>query len=300
MPEGDARVHARQPAARRILRRMWREAVSDRISLVAAGCAFYALLALFPAISLLVNVYGLVFDPRTVEPQLEFIRRFLTADTYALIDARLRDLVATERPQLEAGAVVSALIAFWSAGAGVRGMLGALNMAFDSDEERGFLAFHLTALMLTMGAILATVLGIAVLVFLPQALALIGVPTRGQLTLRVVSFALLYAFAVIAIAMLYRFGPARPLPGWRLFSPGALFAASAWLAASALFSIYVSHWASYDSMYGPLGAAVGLLMWFYITVFLVLLGAELDSECMAVKAEHLGNRPPVAGVAGAS
>ncbi len=300
MPEGSTAAYPAMPTTRRILRRMWEEAVSDRISLVAAGCAFYALLALFPAISLLVNIYGLVFDPRTVEPQLDYIRRFLTTDSYTLIDTRLRDLVSTERPKLEAGAVISALIAFWSAAAGVRAMLGALNMAFDSDEQRGFFRFHVTALMLTLGAILATVLGIAVLVFLPQALALIGVTTRGALTLRVVSFALLYVFAVIAISMLYRFGPARPLPGWRLFSPGALFAASAWLAASALFSIYVNHWASYDSVYGPLGAAVGLLMWFYITVFLVLLGAELDSERMAVAAGQPGNRGTAAGVAGAS
>ncbi len=260
---------------------LWREvadvAFSDRISLVAAGCAFYAMLALFPALSLFLSIYGIWFDPRSVEPQLEVLNRLLPEATYNLIAGRVQQLVATPRETLGVSVLVGGAIAFWSSSAGIRALLGALNLVHGQPEGRGAIAFYATALLLTLGAILAVTVGLGFLVALPAILDALGFPPRDALLVRGVSLLLLLVAVLIAIAALYRFGPARPPPHWRLLSPGAVFATLLWVVASAAFSLYVSNFATYDATYGPLGAAVALLTWLYVTGYLILLGAELDA-----------------------
>ena len=261
-----------------ILRRAYAVATSDKISLTSAGCAFYAMLALVPALSLAISIYGMVFDPVTVEPQLEILRRVLPESTFFLIATRVHELVSTPRPTLGIGMGVSLLIALWSASAGVRSLMAALNLAHDQAEERGALAFYGTALTITIGAILAVVVGIALLVGLPQALAFLGLDEFTALLVRIASMVLLLGAVLCAVSILYRLGPTHPPKNWRLFSPGAIAAMLLWAIASALFSFYVSSFAGYDATYGPLGAAVALLMWFYVSTYVVLLGAELNAE----------------------
>ncbi|PZW43149.1 membrane protein [Humitalea rosea] len=261
-----------------VARRIWREGASDRISLVAAGCAFYAMLALFPALSLLISVYGLVFDPTTVEPQLAVLNRFLPEMAQQLITARVHDLVTVERPRLGIGAAISGAIALWSASAGTRGMIGALNLAYEEEERRGFFAFHGMALLMTLAGTLAVAIGIALLVFLPTLVTLFGLPTRQAFLIRGGSMLLLLVLVTAGLAALYRFGPSLQHAKWRKVVPGAVAAALLWAIGSALFSFYVTNYASYDATYGPLGGAIGLMMWLYVTVFVILLGAELNSE----------------------
>jgi membrane protein len=260
---------------RRVLGQLWSRAISDRISLVAAGCAFYAMLALFPGLSLTISLYGLVFDPMTVEPQLAVLDEVVPAATHALVAQRIRELVHSSRPLLEWGAAVSALVALWSASAGVRAMLGALNIAYEISEGRGMLAFYGVALAMTVGAIVAVIVGIAGLVLLPVSLHILGIETGVALMVRGISFLVLLAAVFGSIAVLLHFGPARKLR-WREVLPGTVLATVLWMIASVLFSFYVSHIASYDAMYGSLGTAVGLLMWFYVSVYVILLGAELN------------------------
>jgi len=252
-------------------------ATSDQISLVAAGCAFYAMLALFPAISLLVSLYGLVFDPATVEPQLDLLEGVVPESGQDLIAGRVHELVAAPRASLEWAAILAGLIAFWSASAGIRAMLGALNMVQRETEQRGTIAFYATALLLTLGAIVAVVVGLAFLVALPQGLEWLGMPPATALALRGLGLILLLAAVLVSIGILYRFGPARKPPGWRLVSAGSVAATLLWAVASVGFSLYVSNFSSYDVLYGSLGAAVVLLMWFYVSVYVILLGAELDA-----------------------
>lgn len=260
----------------------WRRAVavatSDQISLVSAGCAFYAMLALFPAISLSISLYGLFFDVATVEPQLELLQGVLPDDSYDLITGHVHDLVETPPGRLEWGAIVSAGIAFWSASAGIRAMLGALNLAHGEPEKRGTIAFYVTALLLTLGAIVAVIVGLAFLVVLPKVLDLVGHDPFEALVLRGAGMALLLVLVLLAIGLLYRFGPAEKPEGWRLISTGSVAATLLWLVASALFSFYVTTFTDYTASYGTLGAAVALLMWFYVSVYVILLGAELDAE----------------------
>jgi membrane protein len=252
-------------------------ATSDQISLVSAGCAFYALLALFPAISLLVALYGLMFDPSTVEPQLDLLEGVMPEGGQDLIAGRVHELVEAPRASLEWAAIVAGVIAFWSASAGIRAMLGALNLAHGQKERRGTVAFYATALLLTLGAIVAVTVGLAFLVALPKALEWVGLPPMESLLLRALGLVLMLAMVLVAVGILYRLGPARPPPGWRLVSVGSMTATMLWAVASVLFSLYVSNFAGYDALYGNLGAAVALLMWFYVSVYVILLGAELDA-----------------------
>lgn len=252
-------------------------ATSDQISLVSAGCAFYAMLALFPAISLLISLYGLFFDPATVEPQLDVLEGVMPESGQELIAERVHELVNAPRAKLGWAAIVAGLIAFWSASSGTRAMLGALNMVQGEAEQRGAIAFYVTALLLTLGAIVAVIVGLAFLVALPKGLEWLGMPPATALALRGLGLVLLLNAVLVSVGILYRLGPARPPPGWRLVSPGSVSATLLWAVASVGFSLYASNFSSYDVLYGSLGAVVVLLMWFYVSVYVILLGAELDA-----------------------
>ncbi len=289
----DVMPAAREPGSRRrgaiaIGRRVMREAGTDRISLTAAGCAFYASLALFPGIFLLVLVYGMAFDSTTVEPQLDVLRELVPEETFDLIAGRLHELVASPRPALSWGAIVSGGVAIWSASAGTRAMLGALNMAHDVAETRGFLHYHLLAIGITLAATVAATLAIASLVALPGVAALLGLPAPQAWALRGMSMGTLLLFVFVGLIVVYRLGPSGEHPGiiWTL--PGAVVATLIWAAASIGFTLYVSNFATYDLMYGPLGAVVVLLMWFWVSVYVVLLGAELNVALMEHHASTQG------------
>ncbi|MSP05548.1 MAG: YihY/virulence factor BrkB family protein [Acetobacteraceae bacterium] len=261
-----------------ILRATLREMVTDQASLVAAGCAFYATLALFPAITMLIFVYGLAFDPVTVEPQLKLIEKLLPPEAFSLIAGRVHVLVSQPRGNLGTGLAISIAIAFWSASAGTRAMLSALNLAFGvTDDRRGLIGFYATGFLMTFCTILATATGIALLVFLPALLAFLGATADITDFVRWLSLALLLGFVLVSLTLLYRFGPAKSTPGpW--LSQGALLATALWLAASLALSLYVERVATYDATYGPLGAVVAIMMWFYVSAYVILLGAELDAQ----------------------
>jgi membrane protein len=260
-----------------VWRAVLREMATDRASLVAAGCAFYATLALFPAITMLVFVYGLAFDPVTVEPQLAVLRQLLPPDAFSLIATRVHVLVSQPRATLGLGLAISIAIAFWSASAGTRAMLSALNLAFRLEERRGYLGFYAVGLLMTFGAILGAVLGIALLVFLPVVIVFVGLDAYSATLVHTASFFLLLGFVLVALVLLYRFGPSRRARG-RWVTAGALLATVLWLAASGALSLYVDRVAAYDATYGPLGAVVAVMMWFWVTAYVVLLGAELDAQ----------------------
>lgn len=287
MPPAGTRPSRREGAIA-IARRVMREAASDRISLAAAGCAFYAMVALFPSIFLLVLLYGMAFDSTTVEPQLEVLRELVPEDTFELIATRVDQLVTQPRPRLEWGAIVSGGVAIWSASAGTRAMIGALNMAHGVTESRNFFHYHLLAIGITLSITVAVVLAIASLVALPGVAALLGLPAPRAWTLRGLSMGTLLGLVFVGLVLVYRLGPSGRHPGILWTLPGAVVATLLWAAASAAFSLYVSNYATYDLMYGPLGAAIGLLMWFWVSVYVVLLGAELNVALMEAAASTDG------------
>ena len=266
------------PGWKSVLRRTGREMLTDRVSLTAAGCAFYATLALFPAISMLISIYGLMFDPETVEPQLEVLRNLLPPTAWALIHDRVHMLVTQPPGTLGRSLLISTGLAFWSSATGVKSILSALNLAYGEREKRGFFRFQFVAFAITLAAILGACLGLALLVGLPTLLKFVGVAWHQTALIQVASFGLLVSSLLGGLSVLYRYGPSRERPRWTWVTPGSVIATVLWMAASALFSFYVGHLASYDATYGPLGTVVGIMMWFYVTAYAVLLGAELNSE----------------------
>lgn len=259
--------------------------ISGPTTLVAAGCAFYTTLSLFPAISSLISIYGLAFDVQTVTPQLEVLRNLLPPSAYALIYDRIQTLVAEPHSSLTLNLVISLSVALWSASAATRSILAALNIAYNTKESRSFLVFQVTALGMTLSAVLGAALTLALMVALPLLLNLpawLHIPTPPgsiEFAARWSGPVIMFTFQILATSVLYRFGPDRHHPAlWRWVMPGALFATISWILSASGFSYYVAHIASYNATYGPLGAVIAIMMWFFVSAWVVLMGAELNAE----------------------
>jgi len=263
-----------------LLRGTLAASISDRVSLTAAGCAFYATLALFPAISVMISIYGLAFNPWNVEPQLHALQTLLPPPAYELIAERVHHLVAQPRARLSFGLAISTLITFWSAATGTKSVIAALNLAYGTQERRGLVRFQLVGFGLTLSAILVAILGIAALVFLPAWLRMAGILRYHTriLLLHGAGMAMLVGFVGVSIAILYRFGPSSHRDAPRRIAAGTILATAVWLAASGLLDFYIDHIASFGATYGPIGAVVGIMLWFFVSIYAVLLGAELNAQ----------------------
>ena len=261
----------------RVLSGLMEVMISDRISLSAAGCAFYVTLALFPALSMLVFLYGLMFNPHSVESQLDNLRTLVPPPIYSLITTRVHSLVTRPGPSLTIGFVASAAVSYWSASWGTKAMLSALNLAYGEEERRGIIGYQLIGLGMTFCAVLAAVLGLATLVGLPHVIGFFGLSAHQAGLIKLGSVVGLLVIVLGALVLLYRYGPSRA-PGKRhVVLPGAIIATVLWVAGSALFSVYVDRVARYNVTYGPLAAAVGVMMWFWVSAYVVLFGAELNA-----------------------
>lgn len=268
-----------------ILLQTGKSLISGPTTLVAAGCAFYTTLSLFPAISSLISIYGLAFDVQTVTPQLEVLRNLLPPGAYALIYDRIQTLVAEPPSSLTVNLVISLSVALWSASAATRSILAALNIAYNTKESRSFLVFQITALAMTLSAVLGAALTLAIMVALPIFLNLpawLHIPTPPgsiEFAARWSGPLVMFSFQILATSALYRFGPDRHYAtNWRWVLPGALFATLTWIMTAMGFSYYVAHIASYNATYGPLGAVIAIMMWFFVSAWVVLMGAELSAE----------------------
>ncbi|WP_373319644.1 YihY/virulence factor BrkB family protein [Gluconacetobacter johannae] len=289
-------VHTLRRIWKPVLQRILRNLSSDQITLAAAGCAFYATLSLFPAISTLISIYGLVFDPQTVEPQLEMLRLMLPPSAFALIGERIHTLVAQSHSSLTLNLIVSTAVALWSASAATRSIISAVNIAYDTQETRSFLRFQLMAIGMTLCAICGAVMALAVLValpvlidFVPARLGMAPPPWSVELLVQMGGPLLLLLFVLAACALLYRFSPDRAITHWVCILPGSVAATLIWIVSSVGFSYYVSAIASYNATYGPLGAVVATMMWFFVTAYVILLGAELNAGLEAEMHLRPGN-----------
>jgi membrane protein len=248
---------------------------SQRVSLVAAGCAFYATLALFPTITMLISFYGLVYNPATVQPQLQYLQTFMPPAAFALISDRIQSLVQAPARGLGLGFAVSLLLSFWSSSTGTKSILNALSLAYHEREERGIIQFQLVSLGMTLVAVIGAALAIGLLVFIPVALAFLGLPGNTKIIVNLLSLGAMVLFVLVALGLLYRFGPAGSN---RIFyAPGAGIATLLWLLVSWAFGFYVGHFAAYSATYGPLSTLIGLMMWFYLSAYVVLFGAEVNA-----------------------
>ena len=261
-----------------VLKRVFSFMATERVTLTAAGVSYYTLLALFPALAALVSVYGLVNDVNSLSAHLDTLSGIVPETILKFIAAELARLVHSNPSSLGIGAVVSLLVALWSANGGVKSMFWAMNMAYERPEERSFITLNLLTLAFTLAAMLVFVVVINALVVMPLIVDALGLGAAGRLLGTVVPGAIAVIIVYAAIALVYRFGPSRPPAGWRWFTPGAVAAAIVWLIASIGFSFYLSNFSNYDATYGTLGTAIGLLIWLYISAFIVIVGADVNAE----------------------
>jgi len=274
---------------------------TDRASLAAAGCAFWATLSLFPALSMLVLVYGLVLDPATVLPQLALLRGVLPEVAVDLIGQSIQLLVSHPPQQLGTGLAVSVAVTLWTAATGARALIGALNLAYRETETRGFLRFQAVALALTLGGVAAVAVSIGVIVLLPAGLSVIGalgltrIDAERLLIARMTGHITLGLLVPALFAALYRYAPSRRHARWAWVMPGAVLAGLLWFAASLLVSRYLGSIARQDVTYGPLAAIAGVMLWMWASAYAVLLGAELNAalEMQTERDSCVGQARPI-------
>lgn len=261
-----------------ILKRTYAETSADNIGLVAAGVAFFFLLALAPALASFVSIYGLVQEPAEVQAQVEQLSAVLPAEARTIITDQLERIVSQSDTTLGIGFVVSLALALWSTMAATKSMITAMNIAHEEDEKRGFFRLNLHALVLTVGAILFMAVSLALIAVAPAVLDRVGFGRAGELAVAVLRWPVLAGVVLFGLAVLYRYAPSREEPRWSWVTAGSITATGLWLGASALFSLYVSKFGNYNETYGSLGAIVVLMLWMYITAYVVILGAELNAE----------------------
>lgn len=263
---------------RDIVLRIKDELTDDNISIVAAGVAFYALLAIFPALAAMVSIYGLVANPADVQQQFAAVGSIMPPEAQTLLSEQLGKIAGQAGATLSIGVGVGLLLTLWSATKGINSLITALNIVYDEPEKRGFLKLNALALSLTLGAIVLAVLALGLIVALPALLGNLGLPESMQTLISLLRWPLLALVVMIGLAVIYRYGPSRNESRWQWVSWGAVVATLLWLAGSALFSFYVSNFGNYNETYGSVGTIIILLMWFYLTAYIVLLGAEFNAE----------------------
>jgi membrane protein len=261
-----------------ILIRTYQQLDEDRVLPVAAGVVFYGLLALFPAITALVSSYALFAKPSTINDHLSLLAGVLPGGAFEIVKDQVDRVLAKGEVKLGFAFGVSFLLAVWSANGGMKAIIDALNVVYDEKETRGFFKLNAISLSLTFGALIAVLLAIGSVVALPIVLNAIGLGSITEALLRIGRWPVLVLMMLFGLAVLYRFGPSRRAPQWRWLSVGSVFATATWLAGSALLSFYLANYADYDATYGSLGAAIGLMIWMWMSTIVVLLGAELNSE----------------------
>jgi membrane protein len=261
-----------------ILGRVKAEVKEDNVTLLAAGVAFYAMLAIFPAIIAVVTVYGMVADPNQVESQVGEFAKSLPSGADELLTEQLRNVTQAGRQSLSIGLAVSLLAVLWSASGGVQGLVKGLNLVYDERESRGFLKLRGLSLLLTLGAIVVAVVALALITVFPAVIDDLGLGQAGELAASIARWVVLALLVLVALAVVYRLAPDRANPRWRWVSWGAVVALVVWLLGSVGFSWYVDNFGKYNQTYGALAAVIILLLWLFLSSFAVLFGAELDAE----------------------
>jgi membrane protein len=261
-----------------ILWRTYERTGEDRLLAIAAGVVFFGLLAVFPAITALVSCYGLFANPATIGDNLQTLSLMLPEGSFQIVQDQIARVLAKGNTTLGATFLFGLALALWSANAGVKAVIDALNVVYEEREKRSFIRLNLLSLTFTVGGIAALLLMVGAVVALPLLLDHLGLGGQSKMIISLARWPLLLAMLLLALAVLYRFGPSRREARWTWLSVGAVAAALLWIAGSALLSWYLSNFGNYDATYGSLGAAIGLMMWMWMSAIIVLCGAELNSE----------------------
>jgi membrane protein len=280
------------PGWKEILWRVYQNIGSDRVVALAAGVTFYSILALFPAIAALVAMYGLFADPTTIAAHFDSLSGMLPEGALDVLGEEMKRIAAQGNNTLGVTFISGVAAALWSANAGIKSVFDALNLVNKEPEKRGFIKLNAISLTFTLATIVFVLSALGAMVVLPIVLNYLGIAAAAELAMKFLRWPALLLVVMLGVAFLYRYGPSRAKPRWRWVTWGSVFAGIAWLAVSILFSWYAANFGSYNKTYGSLGAVIGFLIWIWLSVIVILLGAELNAEI-----EHQSARDTTTGAA---
>lgn len=268
----DISVHGWWSVAKRVFQQLG----SDHVTIIAAGVAFNVFLAVFPAIIAAVSVYGLVIEPTTLQSHLDTLASVLPSSAEQLLSNRLQALTQNSSQTLSWGLGLSVLLTLWAANRGTKALFEGVNIAYNAQRRRGFFLNNAVTLLFTLGGLVVGGLCLALLIGVPVVAG--ALPGFLSVLVQLAVWPLLFLIVIVALGMVYKYAPVRHNPQMRWVTVGSLTAAIIWLAGSGLFSWFVSNFANYDKTYGSLAAVVVLMLWLLLTSYVVLLGAEINSE----------------------
>ncbi|WP_299851526.1 YihY/virulence factor BrkB family protein [uncultured Roseovarius sp.] len=275
-----------------ILWRVKSRVSDDRISLLAAGIAFYALLALFPAIAALLAIGGLVMDPPQIIEQMTRFAGVVPSDVISIIEDQATAVTGSSDTGLGLTLVVSVALALWSSSRGMASLVQGLNIVYEEHEKRGYFILNIQILILTLLLILGFLIGIAAIVVLPAVLHYVTLGNVGEILIGVLRWVLLIAMTMFGLAIIFRYGPSRSNAKWRWVSPGAVLGCLFWIIASVAFTFYVTRFSTYNESFGAIGGVIVLTLWLWISAFVIMLGAELNAEIEAQTKKDSTAGPP--------
>jgi membrane protein len=262
----------------RVIRRTATKFGTDNLTVIAGGCAFFTLTAIVPALTAIILLYGLIADPHDINTLLNWGTAILPPEAAAILTDTVTRLAESGRPALGLSFFIALVIAMWSSTKTVRAITSALNVVYNEREKRGFFRLNLHILMTTLAGIFGFMIIQFLITGLPTILALTGLGPALDLLLGTLRWPILLTLACIGMMLIYRLGPSRRNAKLIWGLPGALLASLLWLMASGAFSVYILRFGNYDTVYGPFGAMVILLLWLYWSYLILLLGGELNSE----------------------
>jgi membrane protein len=275
-----------------ILKRTAYAVGQDGLLAQAAAMTFYSLLALFPALAMLVSLYGLIADPRTLSDTISGIKGVVPGGGMDIITGQLKSLASSPHKALGLGLLIGFATSLWSATSGIKALFSALNVAYNEDETRSFIRLTVIAMVFTLGTIVFLILAIVGVVALPGILSLLGIGSGATTLLELLRWPVLLLGLGVFLSLVYRYGPCRARARWRWVTWGSGAATIGWLIVSVAFSYYAAHFGSYNKTYGTLGAAIGFMTWLWLSATVVLVGAELDAEMEHQTAQDTTDGPP--------
>lgn len=260
------------------LRRALGDIGDDNLSFIAGGVTFFGFLAVFPALGALAAIWGVFSDPATIQSQLGMLRTAMPPSAYEVFETELIAITTAPTSQLTIGAILALVFSLWSATKGARAMIAAMNVAYGQVDRRPFLRKQLMAIAFTAGGILYAILSIALVAALPPVLKAIEIGAWSEAGIHIMRWLAAIALFVAALGALYRWAPNRKPPPMRWLAPGAILATVLWIVASTAFSLYAANFADYNATFGALGSVVALMMWMWLSSFVVCFGAVLNAE----------------------
>jgi membrane protein len=250
----------------------------DHLQIVAAGVAFYFFLAVFPMIAAAISVYGLIISPAEVEQQMSSLMTIFPKDAYQMIREMLHNIASQPQDTLGWSLVISILLSLWSANKGTSAVFEGINIAYDEGDDRSFIKKTTITLLFTFGGIIVGFVSLMIVAGFPSFSESLGLSDTLTSVIQWLRWPVLLIIIYFMLSYTYKIAPDRDNPEFKWVSWGAAIATGLWLLGSLLFSLYVDNFGNFGEMYASFAAVIILMLWFFLTAYIILLGAEINSE----------------------